>query len=346
MTAADAGRSICGISRDDSASDGDVSAAGTIPTAADTCSIITASSLDGSAIDIDETATGVSTAADACSIITTFGLDVAALDDDVATGDIPCSADAATLAIADGLELAGANASALDDERLVFRGVVFIARYIDAGPIFIESLHPVRLAVGQDDGGVALAVNAGPIVVLVVFAVDFHAGERHRGAVGNHDLVGMRRAVERAGERRAVGHDDRMAVRPNERRGDVRQVAVPSVVRRRDALHLQPSRVGQRHLFFRGHGEALRLVARRRVPVRGDRPLGGILRALFHLHLVGVVRARPRGRGRRRCLRPGSRRRCQQREQGQNSFSFSHTLEILELLNILSIVMLLIYLMV
>ena len=169
----------------------------------------------------------------------------------------------------------------------------------------MESLHHVRRVVCQDDGGVALAVDAGPNVVLVVFAVDVHAGERHRGAVGNHDLVGMRLAVERAGERRPVGHDDRMA-RPNERRGDVRQVAVPSVVRRRDALHLQPSRVGQRHgVILAEARQAFGLVARGALLARGDGPFAGILRAALHLHTVG-------GGG----LRPGARRRChEQREQ-------------------------------
>ena len=49
----------------------------------------------------------------------------------------------------------GKRTGALDDQRIVFAGIVFVARHIDARIILIESLHGIRRAIGQYNGSIA-----------------------------------------------------------------------------------------------------------------------------------------------------------------------------------------------
>ena len=178
--------------------------------------------------------------ADAGTIDAAPSRDVAALYVDVAAGNLIASADAGTIAVAAGGELAVALRAARDGERRA-------RRHMDAGIVTMESLHRVLRAVLQDDGGVAQAVEARPLVIFVVITDDDHAVQRHRGVGGNADLhVG----TEPARDGHAVGGGGKLSGRFSRQ---LREVAVPcvrlGVGRGGDALHLQSSVVLQCHLL-------------------------------------------------------------------------------------------------
>ena len=163
------------------ATDGDV-AAGGCASAADARAGAAARGRDvGRATDADGAAGGFVSAADARTVFTALGGDVAALDDDVSASNISGPADARAIGTARGRE----RARALDGER-------FSLGNKDARIIFVESIHRVRRAVGQDDGGIARAGKARPFKAVVVVALDVHAFEYYRRTVSNGDLEALR----------------------------------------------------------------------------------------------------------------------------------------------------------
>ena len=157
-------------------------AAGGFVSAADARTLSTALGRDvGRATDADGAAGGFVSAADARTVFTALGGDVAALDDDVSASNISGPADARAIGTARGRE----RARALDGER-------FSLGNKDARIIFVESIHRVRRAVGQDDGGIARAGKARPFKAVVVVALDVHAFEYYRRTVSNGDLEALR----------------------------------------------------------------------------------------------------------------------------------------------------------
>ena len=122
-------------------------------------------------------------ATDTCYTTAANGVDGATLYDDVAAADIIAAADARTRAVTAGSE----RAAALNGECMA-RG------HVDAGIVEIESPHSVRTL--ENDGGVAVASNARPIVTGV-HTIDGHVFERHGGTVGDGNLYVL---AERTGE--------------------------------------------------------------------------------------------------------------------------------------------------
>ncbi len=172
----------CSCHAGDTGCDGDVAAGRIIASRSDAGSILATRSIDRAAADGDGVARSRASRADAGSNIATRGCDVAALDDDVTAGNLISAAYAAAFSIAAGRELACAGRAALDGECLVLW-------HVNAGISRMESLHRVLAAVGQDDGGVALAGEAGVFTITPgAVCIDARAVERHRGAVGNRNL--------------------------------------------------------------------------------------------------------------------------------------------------------------
>ena len=209
VAAADASPIVAATSGGDgAASDADV-AARVFVAAADACRIVAALGVDGAASDADVAARVFVAAADASCTIATSGGDGAALNHDVAAGYLPAAADAASKAVAAGRE----RAVALDGQRLVLRNE-------DAGIVIIESLH--RVSAAEDDGGIAQAGDARPCVTAVAHAVDGHAVECHRGAVGDGDFhVGAQRASQGVAVLNGSGrrHSREVERRPSGSRG-------------------------------------------------------------------------------------------------------------------------------
>ena len=121
-------------------------------------------------------AAGVSTSADAGTTKFTSCCDCAVLDNNIAARISISAAYTGTIAVAAGVERAGA----FDGERLA-------SGHMDAWITYMKSLHSIRTA--ENDGCVALAGDASPLVVIaVVHAIDGDVIECHHCTVGDGNL--------------------------------------------------------------------------------------------------------------------------------------------------------------
>ena len=75
--------------------------------------------------------------------------------------------------------------------------------------ITLESLYGVRRSVLQNNGSIALAIEATPIAARIIRTVDGYSVQCYRGTVGNDNLVV---SCKRIGERHTIGYDERHTV--------------------------------------------------------------------------------------------------------------------------------------
>ena len=214
VTAAADARSVVSAGCGDGAAADRDGAAGTFKAAADACSVVSAGCGhgtaadrdvaagiliagadahlagrgDGAAVDRDVAAGRTNGSADACRTGSARRVDDAAFDDDIAAAAVPVRADPCGVAVG----TCGKSSFALDGQRFAFG-------HVNTRKVFKEALDAVLAF--QNDGGVAETGNARPFVAIVIFAVDSYVFERDGRAVGDSNLVVVRK---RAGDRLTV----------------------------------------------------------------------------------------------------------------------------------------------